>query len=247
MIRACAFDVGNTLSDDARLVEEVISDLAAWLRGKGAIPSERDFIDAYMRANYSTFKPFISHTFGETSFFEDAFAELGVSGISPDEALAHYRDLMAARFLPDPCVIRAFRFLRSKGIKIAILSNERVARVDVFVERTGIRKFLDAIVVSEEVGFEKPDPEIFRAASRRLGVPCPEIAVFGDNEIADGGGKRLGMKFVLVAAHKNPRWGWEVGEAVRPDYIIRRIDEDEMRRCLEAISDSEFRGNLWRS
>jgi HAD superfamily hydrolase (TIGR01549 family) len=62
------------------------------------------------------------------------------------------------------------------------------------LERAGLLPLLDAVVVSEEVGFRKPRPEIFRAALTALGSAPEETLHVGDNLAADvGGAAGVGM------------------------------------------------------
>jgi putative hydrolase of the HAD superfamily len=90
--------------------------------------------------------------------------------------------------------------LRSRGIKTALVANSwpdpaRLLRAD--VEAFGLAEQFDVIVFSEEVGFRKPQPEIFLHALERLGVE-PENAMFvGDRLDSDvQGAARVGMATV---------------------------------------------------
>ena len=50
---------------------------------------------------------------------------------------------------------------------------------------------------SFEVGAEKPDPRIFLAAARSLGVRPEETLMVGDHEV-DAGAERAGMRAFLL-------------------------------------------------
>lgn len=238
MIKGCAFDVGNTLINDTRLVQDTLENTADWLKRKGIIKQKKPFITTYNKINKFTFQPFISHTFGEEEFFQRTFEELGIKNISCKEVLQEYRRVLVNRTKPDNDVIEAFNFLRGKGIKIALLTNETVDRIEAFIRKTGLVNLLDSVVISEQVGMEKPNPAIFTKVSKRLGVKCEEIVMFGDNEIADGGAKRVGMKFVLVTTYKNPEWQWESGSTIQPDYVMEKVKKKEMENCLEVMAKS---------
>lgn len=238
MIKGCAFDVGNTLINDTRLVQDTLEDIAHWLTRKGIIKQKKPFITTYNKINKFTFKPFISHTFSEEEFFQRTFEKLGIKNISSKEVLKEYQQVLVNRMKPDNDVIEALNFLRGKGIKIALLTNERVDKIEAFIRKTGLVNLLDSVVISEQVGMEKPNPAIFIEVSKRLGVKCEEIVMFGDSAIADGGAKQLGMKFVLVTAYKTPEWQWESGPKIQPDYVMKKIKMKEMEKCLEAMAKS---------
>jgi len=239
MIKGCAFDVGNTLNNDTKLVQDTLVDIADWLKRKGIISQKKPFVTTYNKINKFTFRPFISHTFAEEEFFQRTFEELGIiKNVSPKNVLQEYRRLLMNRTKPQNDVIGAFKFLREKGIKVALLTNERVDRIEAFIQKTGLVNLLDGVVISEQVGLEKPNPAIFTEVSTRLAIKCEEMIMFGDNEIADGGAKRLGMKFVLVTAYKNPEWQWESGLVIQPDYVMKKIKKKEMEKCLEVMAKS---------
>ena len=69
----------------------------------------------------------------------------------------------------------------------------------------GIDRLVDFVLVSEEFGVAKPDPQIFREALRLAGVR-PEEAVFvGDSAEFDMAGARAaGIPTVWVNRHQRP-------------------------------------------
>lgn len=90
--------------------------------------------------------------------------------------------------------------LRSRGLKTGLVANcwpdpARLLRAD--VEAFGLGELFDVIVFSEEVGFRKPQPEIFLHALKQLGIE-PENAMFvGDRLDTDvQGAAQLGMATV---------------------------------------------------
>jgi putative hydrolase of the HAD superfamily len=94
----------------------------------------------------------------------------------------HLKKGTSFRCFPD--TKQTLKYLKKMGFKLAIVSNAS-AEVENIFKRTGIDKFFDSIIVSEKVGYEKPDIRIFKKALKELNV-LPEEAVFiGDNFIAD--------------------------------------------------------------
>ncbi len=61
----------------------------------------------------------------------------------------------------------------------------------------GVADHFDAVLVSEQEGIRKPDPEIFRRALARLGVSAGEAVFVGDNPEADiRGAQAVGMRTI---------------------------------------------------
>jgi putative hydrolase of the HAD superfamily len=234
-LKACVFDLGNTLINDTQLSRDATVDMGDWLLHKSLIQSREAFTTTYEKINHGTKKPFISHTFGEIDFFEKTFNELAVKGFSAEAALEKYRAILLEKIRPDPDIVNTFDLLKQKNIRIALLSNERAGRVDAYMEKTNLTRFFDTIIVSERIGIEKPDPRIFQEALSRLNITAEEMVMFGDNEIADGACKELGIFFVLVTAYKNTGWIWEEGSFYPPDYIMKKITPKEMEAFLDTI------------
>jgi len=234
-ITACVFDLGNTLVNDTHLTVAASTEMGNWLCANAGVESPEVFATTYRRFNYRTNRPFISHTFGEPEFFEQTFKALAVDAVSPRDALEKYREILIGKFHPDPDVVEALQILKENGIRLALLSNERVKRVDAYMEKTDLARFFDTIIVSEKIGVEKPDPRIFREVLNRLEVRGEETIMFGDNEVADGACSRLGIFFVLVTAFKNKAWIWEEGSPFTPDYVMKKISRREIQTFLDAV------------
>lgn len=96
-----------------------------------------------------------------------------------------------------PDTADVLRGLAGQGVRTAVVSNiafnVRPAFAAIDAER-----HVDEFVLSFEVGAVKPDPEIFRTALDRLGVPAAAALMVGDSEEADGGARALGCGFCLV-------------------------------------------------
>jgi HAD superfamily hydrolase (TIGR01509 family) len=203
-----------------------------WLLGRGLIDAPGSFSSVYMAVNREASEPFISHTYGEPGFFARTFARMGLSRPTPEAALLEYRRYLGDRLRLDPAAAPALRWLREQGLRTALVTNESVARVDAFLARAEGAALFDEVIVSQAVGREKPDPAIFRVTLERLGLRGQEAAMLGDNEVADGACRALGMPFVLVRAFKRAGWGWERGASHAPDLVIDRVDVESMQRVL---------------
>jgi putative hydrolase of the HAD superfamily len=87
----------------------------------------------------------------------------------------------------DRPLVTAMAFARRHGLRTALLSNTDC------LDSTTDTTLFDAIVLSGEVGFGKPDVRIYLLAAKRIGLP-PEQCVFVD-DIASNvhGAVRAGM------------------------------------------------------
>jgi HAD superfamily hydrolase (TIGR01509 family) len=94
----------------------------------------------------------------------------------------------------------ALRRLRAAGYRLGLISNTE-DNLRPVLARTGLDAYFDSLVLSSEVGSEKPNPVIFREALRQMAV-SPERAIFvGDFYSIDVVGARgVGITPILLDA-----------------------------------------------
>lgn len=81
-------------------------------------------------------------------------------------------------------------------LPLAVCSNFTDSRTALAIlDEAALRPHLDAVAISETVGWRKPRPEIFEAVLAGLGVAPGELLHVGDNLAADvGGAAALGIR-----------------------------------------------------
>lgn len=98
--------------------------------------------------------------------------------------LYHYYTTEKAWHIGDPNAEKAFKAMRAGGIKLAVVSNFDT-RLRPLMRVLQCYDWFDTIVVSAEVGVEKPNPEIFWTACRELGVKPEQVLHVGDDKTND--------------------------------------------------------------
>jgi HAD superfamily hydrolase (TIGR01509 family) len=120
------------------------------------------------------------------------------TGLSDALADALYeRSNLPAAWQPYPDTEATLRALRDRGIPTAVVSNIGWDLRPVF-QFHGLARYIDAFVLSYELGIKKPDPRIFQAACDELGLPPSRVLMVGDDREADTGAARLGCPVHLV-------------------------------------------------
>jgi putative hydrolase of the HAD superfamily len=87
---------------------------------------------------------------------------------------------MAADLRLEPKVTNAVAQLRSRGVLVAVLSNSWGSHPFDPYRPFNLPDRFDTVVISDQVGLRKPDPEIFSLTARRLGL-APSECVFADD------------------------------------------------------------------
>jgi putative hydrolase of the HAD superfamily len=154
---------------------------------------------------------------------------LAAVGLELDEALyaLYLAEWEWATYL-DPEVPALFEALRSRGIRVGVLSNTvwpRRMHEEIFA-RDGVLHLIDGAVYTSEIAWTKPHPEAFVAAMAAVGVVDAGRCVFvGDRPFDDiFGARRAGMRPVLLPHSRIPsvQRGHTDGE---PDAVIQRLSE----------------------
>jgi putative hydrolase of the HAD superfamily len=93
--------------------------------------------------------------------------------------------------------------LRKRGYRLCLLSNWD-GRLRPLLAELGLLDAFDEIVISCEVGFEKPDPRIFAHAQERFAVSAQEILHVGDSDWHDcKGAQNAGWQAIRIR-HDTP-------------------------------------------
>ena len=125
---------------------------------------------------------------------------------------------------------RAFDFapavlekLRRKGLRLGVISNwDPSARST--LARQGLADYFEHIVISSEVGCEKPDEGIFRLALEKAGVSASDCLYVGDNYYDDAvGSMKVGMFSVIINRFERKGIGEIEGHPIIRD--IRALEE----------------------
>jgi putative hydrolase of the HAD superfamily len=103
--------------------------------------------------------------------------------------------LTTARLYDD--ALPFLRELRSLGVKVAIVSNcDENTRP--LLAASGVAALADALILSCEVGAEKPQAAIYQQALDRLGVPAEAALFIDDNAAFCAGAGELGISALRI-------------------------------------------------
>jgi len=120
----------------------------------------------------------------------------------------------------EPDMIPTLAWLKSRGLKMGIISNTFVPGevLDEHLRKTGLFPFFPVRIYSSEVGYRKPDKRIFELALKELKADPATTLFIGDIVKTDiVGARRCGMKTVL----KQP-WA-NLTRHRLADHVIRKM------------------------
>ena len=215
------FDADNTLLDFTRSAKVAFSET---LRFIGQDPHDHLF-DVYHKINLECWTDLeagrISPEELKTRRFSAFLEHLGLEG-DPAEINSFYFEVLTRSTFPIDGAYEILETLFNRGYQMAIATNGLAEVQRPRLAEAGIDQFFSEILVSEEIGYFKPNPGFFQTAVERLQAKKTDcLLMIGDNQYSD-----------IEAAQK---MGWDTcwfnphGEssrlAVKPDFTISRLQD----------------------
>lgn len=132
--------------------------------------------------------------------------EFGSTASTVESALAEVFEAPPTTLLFDD-VMLTLEALHKKGVPMGLVGNilfwpSNLTRL--LIERSGIAKYMQIMVFSDEVGYSKPDRKIFLVFAEKICVEPSRIIYIGDNVVEDvGGALSAGFIGILVNRRSN--------------------------------------------
>ena len=198
MIKWIFFDVGSTLVDETEAYDHRVREMIA--------------------GTNITFKE-----------FDDVRIALARQGLDGNSATIKHFGLTKTPWhsedeVPYSDAQSTLAALVDKGYKLGIIANQKLGTEE-RLESWGLRQYFEVIAASAEIGYAKPDKEIFVKALELAKCTAVESVMVGDrldNDINPA--KAIGMKTVWVKNGLAQYQGAELGEGVA-DYQIGSLSE----------------------
>ncbi|MEM2130845.1 MAG: HAD family hydrolase [Candidatus Bathyarchaeia archaeon] len=240
-IESVIFDYGNTLILDPfpAILEMKSQEFQRQLIKCDYRITLTDLLEAWAKANREINLRFISHFCQEEIIIEQALQSLGMNGKDASkigyELLHVYRQGFKERLSSDPRrneIRRTLLYIKSKGLKLGVLSNERKDALDFGLTCYGVIDLFDLVLSSEELGIEKPCVEAFRQTLDLLGSSPKKSVSVGDDSINDVlAPQKIGIKTILYVPP--PEFSFETSwrryrySEINPDFVIKDFTELE--------------------
>jgi HAD superfamily hydrolase (TIGR01493 family) len=147
--------------------------------------------------------------------------DAAAQAVAADGLVAHMRTLASTVDCP-PEYLETLAWARGR-YRVALVSNfDHGPTARRILDEQGLAPHFEAVLISAEVGWRKPKPEVFHRVLDQMGV-APERTIFvGDNaEIDVGGAKAVGMTTIWIN-----RTGEAYPEGLpAPDFTVAALPE----------------------
>jgi putative hydrolase of the HAD superfamily len=153
-----------------------------------------------------------------------ALEEIGVNDLPLAHKIANafikLREEMITLF---PHARETLEHLRNDNIALALMTNGESEKQRVKIKRFDLEKYFDAILVEGEIGYGKPDKEVYTMALDALLLNPEDVWAVGDNLEWDvWGPQQLGI-YGIWNDHKAQ--GLPPSSEIVPDRVINNISE----------------------
>lgn len=197
--RAVIFDFDDTLQDRV----SAFLDVARCLLKRHMSAQDADAREAYAgqmlvenNGGYVNYQTFFHNLVAAWPFDE---------GVTGEQVKWEYRRLfpLYSRLFEE--TVDVLKTLRQRGYRLGVITNGSSLMQNRKIDVTALRPYLDLVLVSDDEGVCKPNPELFRRAADRL-CAAPENCVFvGDHPINDiQGARSAGMQAIFVNTRDLP-------------------------------------------
>jgi 2-haloacid dehalogenase len=160
-IRACVFDAYGTLFDVGSPVAKLSAELGEKAPGLASLWRQKQLEYTWLRSLMGVHADFW-HVTGDALDYCFEALEIKEADLR-DELMALYLKLDAY-----PDVADVLQTIRSRGKRVAILTNGSPSMIDSAVRSAGIEKFVELQLSVEDVGIYKPSRRVYRHAMQKL-------------------------------------------------------------------------------
>ncbi|WP_414042189.1 HAD family hydrolase [Macrococcus animalis] len=195
MVKAIIFDLDGTLLNREASLKLFLDDQFERFREYFTHVQKNDYINYFIALDeYGYVK--------KDRVYKALLDQLNIHFIEKDDLLRDF-ELNYPKFATGyPNVKDIISRLQNRGYKIGIITNGNVEHQSYIINVLGIEKYVLETLISEAIGYRKPEPEIFLMMCEKLGVRPRECMFVGDHPINDvEAANALGMETVFKDNH----------------------------------------------
>lgn len=187
------------------------------------VPNFENFHNRYKSINDRYWARYHNHAVTKEQVrvgrFADALKEFNVTDLTIAHRMADKYVVLSPKMTTlFPLAIETLQYLQKK-YALHLITNGFAEVQWIKLEHSGLKPFFEHIIISEEVGTQKPDPKIFELAILRANTTAAECLMIGDNMNTDiAGARAAGIDQVFFNPHKK-------NTREKSTYTIHQLDE----------------------
>lgn len=222
MIKNILFDLDDTLLDFHKAERAALQKTLMHLDLE---PTE-EMLARYSALNLAQWKLLeqgkLTHAQVKVRRYQLLFEEIGAR-CSAESATSYYEEQLSIGHYFMEGAEQALQAL-SKSFRLFIVSNGTASVQRSRIESAGIAKYLSGLFISQEIGYNKPNPAFFHACFKQIeGFSKAETVIVGDSLTSDiQGGNSVGIATVWYNPHGDANH-----TGIQPRFEVRKLSELE--------------------
>ncbi|XRG80785.1 HAD family hydrolase [Rossellomorea sp. GAMAL-10_SWC] len=197
MIKAVIFDLDGTLLDRDSSLKVFIKNQYKKYKDELINVPEQQYIERFIELDKKGYV-------WKDKVYKQLVQEYSLSNLTWEHLLEDYINSFQHSCIAFPNMEYVLKELKNRGIALGMITNGFTKFQNLNLKALGIHNLIDTILISEQEGIKKPQPEIFLRALERLSVTAEESLYVGDHLENDViGAQNVGMKTVWK---KEPIW-----------------------------------------
>ena len=214
LITTVIFDMDGTLIKHTWQLSQITEALFARFADELAPITQAEFYDYYWPKTEDMWYMMVDGVLdGDTAAkysYINTLRALGQDTALAGPMLAYWQELVLKEAIPFEDTYTVLEALREK-FTTGILTNGFITLQRSKIERYDLASYVDFTLVSEEIGYHKPDRRAFFEALKKAGNPSPQQTLYvGDNLVTDiEGAQKADLIPILMSPHDgvNPPTG----------------------------------------
>lgn len=202
---AVLFDVDDTLLDFRASEAQACAAVADLYTAVGVSPDA--LLGAFRSANDAAWDLYTEKRIARAQVADRTFESLarllpGSERVDARAAALTFSTAFAEYSVAEPDAARVLASLHMRCVTGVISNHEEPAVQRRRLAASGLARLLDVVVISGDIGVEKPDPRIFDYALQLLGMTARQCLFVGDSiTLDDAGARSAGMDFCWYRRH----------------------------------------------
>ena len=189
-IKAVLFDLDGTLLDREKSIRQFAADQYDRHADMFFPNAKQYYIDRFIALDNRG-------KVWKDEVYQKLLIELNITAIAWQILLDDYIGQFRHHCIPFDNLINMLDQLKARNMALGLISNGRTLFQRSVIEALGLSDYFSIILISEEQGMRKPQPEIFLKALRELNATPQEAVFVGDDPEADiRGAQGAGMNAI---------------------------------------------------